>query len=87
MVEKAAAHVGSNRLQEFVGRIERLTEEKKAIGDDIKDVFAEAKSDGFDTKAMRRLIRDIDRKSKNADKFREEEDAFDTYAAALKLFE
>ena len=41
------------QLRAFVERVERLSEEKKAIADDIKDVFAEAKGNGFDTKIMR----------------------------------
>lgn len=44
------------QLRSLVERIERLEEEKKAIADDIKDVYAEGKANGFDTKAMRRVI-------------------------------
>lgn len=54
----ATTREGANdlRLAQFLERIERLTEEKKGIGDDIKDVFTEAKSTGFDTKTMRRML-------------------------------
>tara|TARA_B100000965_G_scaffold302286_1_gene260937 strand:- start:1033 stop:1302 length:270 start_codon:yes stop_codon:yes gene_type:complete len=47
----------SDRLKALVERIERLEEEKKALADDIKEVYSEAKSAGFDVKIMRQLIR------------------------------
>jgi uncharacterized protein (UPF0335 family) len=46
-----------NQLKSIVERIERLEEEKKATADDIKDVYAEAKANGFDTKTLRSLVR------------------------------
>ena len=48
--------VAKDQLQAFVERIERLEEEKKNISDDIKDVYAEAKGNGFDTKVLRKII-------------------------------
>jgi uncharacterized protein (UPF0335 family) len=48
--------IAAAQLRSFVERIERLDEEKKAIADDIKDVYGEAKSNGYDTKALRRLV-------------------------------
>nr|MCU0790141.1 DUF2312 domain-containing protein [Nitratireductor sp.] len=45
------------QLKAIVERIERLEEEKKSISDDIRDVFAEAKANGFDTKVLRQVIR------------------------------
>ncbi len=48
--------VAADRLRLLIERIERLEEEKKAFSDDIKDVYTEAKSAGFDTKAMKRVI-------------------------------
>ena len=48
--------VAKDQLRAFVERIERLEEEKKTINDDIKDIFAEAKGNGFDTKIMKRVI-------------------------------
>lgn len=55
------ATIGSNsvaaeQLKSFVDRIERLEEEKKTVSDDIKDVYAEAKGNGFDVKILRKLI-------------------------------
>lgn len=49
--------IAADRLRSLVERIERLEEEKTALSDDIKDIFAEAKSAGFDVKVMRQLIR------------------------------
>ena len=48
--------VAGDQLRAIVERIERLEEEKKTIADDIKDVYAEAKGNGFDTKVLRRVI-------------------------------
>lgn len=48
--------VARNQLKSIVERIERLEEEKKAIADDIRDVYAEAKSNGFDTKVLRQVV-------------------------------
>ncbi|EJF92101.1 DUF2312 domain-containing protein [Bartonella melophagi] len=49
--------VSANQLRAFIERIERLEEEKKAISDDIKDVYTELKGSGFDSKAVRYIIR------------------------------
>ena len=74
--------VAAGQLRAFIERIERLEEEKKTISDDIKEVFAEAKGTGFDTKAMRSIIRL--RKKDQAE--RQEEDAIlDLYMAALGM--
>lgn len=67
------------KLRQLVLKIERLEEVKKGVADDIKEVYAEAKAMGFDTKAVRQLIRE--RKKESA--VREEEQlVFDTYWAA-----
>jgi uncharacterized protein (UPF0335 family) len=52
-----AGGVSGDRLRSFVERIERLEEEKREVQDQIKDVFAEAKGEGFDVKVMRQVIR------------------------------
>ena len=49
--------IAADQLRLFIERIERLEEEKKGIADDIKDVYAEAKSNGYDTKTMRTIVR------------------------------
>lgn len=79
---EAADNVTAEQLEQLLQRIERLTEEKKGFSDDIKDVYAEAKSTGFDTKGMRRAIK---RRAMDRDA-RAEQDAIDqTYNAALGI--
>ena len=51
-----AGGIAADQLRAFIERIERLEEEKKVIGDDIKEVYAEAKGTGFDAKILRKLI-------------------------------
>jgi uncharacterized protein (UPF0335 family) len=52
----AEDNVAAEQLRLFIERIERLEEEKKGIADDIKDVYAESKSNGYDTKTMRKIV-------------------------------
>ncbi|MFV3129820.1 DUF2312 domain-containing protein [Niveispirillum sp. KHB5.9] len=74
--------IAADRLRSFIERIERLEEEKKGIQDDIKDIYAEAKGTGFDTKVMRQIIRI----RKMAKEDRQEMDALlDLYKAALGI--
>ena len=76
------AEAADDRLRLLIERIERLEEEKKGIGDDIKDVYNEAKAVGYDAKIMRQIVRL--RKMKLDD--RKEMDAIlDLYKAALGL--
>lgn len=77
-----AGGVARDQLRAFVERIERLEEEKKTISDDIKDVYAEAKGTGFDTKALRKVValRKIDK-----DERMEQEAILDTYLHALGM--
>ena len=74
--------VAGERLRSFIERIERLEEEKKAIADDIKEVYAESKSDGFDVKTIRQIIRI--RKMEPNDR-QEAEYLLDTYMSALGM--
>jgi uncharacterized protein (UPF0335 family) len=74
--------VAADELRLLIERAERLEEEKKAIADDIKDVMAEAKSRGYDTKAIRQIMR-IRKKKK--EEFQEEEAILETYMAALGM--
>jgi uncharacterized protein (UPF0335 family) len=67
-------------LKAFIERIERLEEEKKAIADDIKEVYAEAKGTGYDVKIMRKVV-SIRKQDHN--KRREEEEILDLYLSAL----
>lgn len=74
--------VAAAELRQFIERIERLEEEKKALADDVRDVYAELKGRGYDAKAVRKLI--ALRKKDTAE--RQEEDAIlETYMAALGM--
>jgi len=74
--------VAADQLRSFIERIERLEEEKAGISGDIKDVYSEAKGNGFDTKAIRKII--SLRKKDHAE--RQEEDAIlETYMQALGM--
>lgn len=74
--------VAAGQLKAFIERVERLEEDKQAIADDIKEVFAEMKGTGFDTKAVRTIIRL--RKKDQAER-QEEEAILDLYKAALGM--
>ncbi|MGO4871347.1 MAG: DUF2312 domain-containing protein, partial [Roseiarcus sp.] len=63
--------VNASHLRAFIERIERLEEEKKALSDDIKDVYAEAKGNGFDVKIIRKIV---SIRKQDRDKRREEEE-------------
>ena len=71
-----------DQLKAFVNRIERLNEEREALSADIKEVYAEAKGTGFDTKIMRQVIRM--RKLDKAD-FQEQEAMLDLYLTAMDM--
>jgi uncharacterized protein (UPF0335 family) len=76
--------IGAERLRSFVERIERLEEEKAALTADIREVYAEAKGEGFDTKVMRQVIRlrKMDREDRQ-----EQEELLDLYKSALGMIE
>lgn len=74
--------ISADQLRLFIERIERLEEEKKGIADDIKDVYNEAKSTGFDAKTMRSIVRL--RKMEKHDRD-EAEALLETYKAALGI--
>lgn len=76
------AGVAADRLRSIIERVERLTDEKKAINDDIKDIFSEAKSAGFDTTVVRRLLA-LRRRDPND--VEQEEMLLDTYRRALGM--
>ncbi len=79
---EAVSSVAVGQLRAFIERIERLEEEKKTVADDIKEVFAELKGSGFDTKAVRTIIR----LRKKEDHERQEEEAMvQLYADALGM--
>ena len=74
--------IAADRLRSLIERIERLEEEKKGISSDIRDIFAEAKSAGFDVKIMRAVLKL--RKMNAADRD-EQEILLDTYRKALDM--
>lgn len=80
--EQPATRFAKDHLKAFVERIERLDEEKKALADDIKDVYAEAKSTGFDVKALRTIIR---LRKMDTDERKESEAVLETYMHALGM--
>jgi uncharacterized protein (UPF0335 family) len=77
-----AGGVAGEHLKSFIERIERLEEEKKALADDISDVYSEAKATGFDVKVMRQIvkIRKMDK-----DELDEQEALLETYMRALGM--
>lgn len=81
--EDKIMHIGGNsgaRLKSFVERVMRLEGEKKALGEDIKDVYTEAKSVGFDTKILRKVVK---RAQQERSKVIEEDQLIETYEHAL----
>ncbi len=83
--EKADAEVGGiagERLRSIVDRIERLEEERKALANDIKDIYAEAKSAGFDVKVLRQLI---SIRKKEPAEVEEQETLLDLYKRAIGM--
>jgi uncharacterized protein (UPF0335 family) len=74
--------IAADRLRSLVERIERLEEERKALANDIKDIYAEAKSAGFDVKVLRQVIRL--RKQEPAE-IEEQETLLDLYKRALGM--
>src|SRR4030095_4836578 len=78
----AEGNVAADQLRLFIERMERLEEEKKRIADDVRDVYSEAKSNGYDTKTMRKIVA----LRKMETHVRQEADALlETYRSALGL--
>lgn len=75
-----ATTIAADRLRSFIERVERLEEEKAAITSDVKEVYAEAKGEGYDVKTMRHVVRL--RKMDRADR-QEQEALLDLYLSAL----
>lgn len=79
---KRVGGVAVDQLKSIIGRVEKLEEEKAGIGADIKDVYAEAKGNGFDVKAIRSIIKI---RKKDAAEIEEEQTVLDTYLHALGM--
>jgi uncharacterized protein (UPF0335 family) len=80
--EQLATRFAKDQLKAFIERIERLEEEKKATSDDIRDVYAEAKGNGFDVKALRTIVR---LRKLDTDERREQQEVLETYMHALGM--
>ena len=80
--EEAATRFAKDQLKAIIERIERLEEEKKTISDDIRDVYAEAKGNGFDVKALRTIVR---LRKQDANERAEQETILETYMQALGM--
>lgn len=80
--EEPATKFAKDQLKAIVERIERLEEEKKTIQDDIKDVYSEAKSNGYDVKALRTIVR---MRKQDANERQEQETILETYMQALGM--
>jgi uncharacterized protein (UPF0335 family) len=80
--DNATHSFAKDQLKALIERIERLEEEKKAIADDIKDIFAEAKGNGFDVKALRTVLR---MRKQDANERAEQQTILETYLQALGM--
>jgi uncharacterized protein (UPF0335 family) len=80
--EAAKTRFAKDQLKAFVERIERLEEEKKTISEDIRDVYAESKSSGFDTTALRAVVR---LRKQDANERNEQQLILETYMSALGM--
>jgi uncharacterized protein (UPF0335 family) len=80
--EEPATKFAKDQLKAIIERIERLEEEKKTISDDIRDVYAEAKGNGFDVKALRTIVR---LRKQDANERAEAETILETYMLALGM--
>lgn len=78
----ASMEVTGERLRSIIERIERLEEEKQALADDVKEVYAEAKGTGFDVKTIRKIIR---MRKQEPDQRAEEEALLETYLSAIGM--
>ena len=79
---KEVGGVSGVRLKGYLERVERLEEEKKGLAEDIKDIYAEAKGFGFDTKIMKKVLR---LRQMDQQKRQEEAELLELYAAALGI--
>jgi uncharacterized protein (UPF0335 family) len=82
--DQPARRFAKDQLKALVERVERLEEEKKAIADDIRDVYGEAKVNGFDIKVLRRVVR---LRKQDINERKEQEAILETYLHALGMLE
>lgn len=79
-----SGEVSGQRLKSFIERVERLEEEKKALAEDIRDVYSEAKATGFEPKIIRKIV---SLRKTNLEKRREEQELLDLYMSAIGMAE
>jgi uncharacterized protein (UPF0335 family) len=80
--EQVAHRFAKDQLKAFVERVERLEEEKKALADDVRDVYAEAKANGYDVKALRTVVK---LRKQDVNERKEQEAILETYLHALGM--
>jgi uncharacterized protein (UPF0335 family) len=78
----AAHQFSKDQLRAIIERVERLEEEKKTMSDDIKDIYSEAKGNGYDTKALRTIVR---MRKQDAGERAEQETILETYMHAMGM--
>ncbi len=77
-----AGGIAAERLRQFIERVERLEEERRALGSDIREVYAEAKAVGFEPKIMRRIVK---LRAMDGDELKEQESLLEVYKHALGM--
>ncbi|MDO9412322.1 MAG: DUF2312 domain-containing protein [Pseudolabrys sp.] len=82
--EETSHRFAKDQLKAIIERIEKLEEEKKATSEDIRDVYAEAKGNGYDAKALRAIVR---MRKMDSDERREQEEILETYMHALGMLQ
>ncbi len=82
MSKSSEGEVSSDRLRSFILRIEKLEESKASVMEDIKDVYGEAKSTGFEVKIIRQIVR---LRKMDVEKRREQDELLDLYKSALGM--
>ena len=82
VADEPSTRFAKDQLKSIIERIERLEEEKKTIADDIRDVYAESKGNGFDVKALRTIVR---LRREDPQKRQEAETILETYMQALGM--
>lgn len=82
MADASSGEVSSQRLRSFIQRIEKLEESKASVLEDIKDVYGEAKSSGFEVKIIRQIVR---LRKMEVEKRREQDELMDLYMSALGM--
>ncbi len=84
LAQEQTGGISGERLRSFIQRIEKLEEDKAAVGEDLKEVYAEAKGVGFDTKIIRQIVR---LRKVEVEKRRENDELLDLYKAAIGMEE